>query len=248
PGRPPVLCPGCPHRGIFYVLHKLKLLVTGDIGCYTLGGLPPLEGMDTCVCMGASIGMAHGCELADPSLAERTVGVIGDSTFFHSGLTGLLNMVYNNGRGTVIILDNRTTAMTGHQDHPGTGKTLMGRDAPAINLEALVRALGVRRVQVVDPLDVARLTAVIKEELAAPEPSVIIARRPCALLQKERRPAVAVDAELCTGCRACLKLSCPAISVREQKAAVDAITCTGCGLCVQVCKFGALQEGGRQNG
>ncbi|MBE3587348.1 MAG: indolepyruvate ferredoxin oxidoreductase subunit alpha [Thermoanaerobacteraceae bacterium] len=248
PGRPPVLCPGCPHRGIFYVLHKLKLLVTGDIGCYTLGGLPPLEGMDTCVCMGASIGMAHGCALADPSLAERTVGVIGDSTFFHSGLTGLLNMVYNNGRGTVIILDNRTTAMTGHQDHPGTGKTLMGRDAPAVDLEALVRALGVRRVQVVDPLDVARLTAVIKEELAAPEPSVIIARRPCALLQKERRPAVVADAEACTGCRACLKLSCPAISVREQKAAVDTITCTGCGLCVQVCKFGALQEGGRQNG
>ncbi|RKO65592.1 indolepyruvate ferredoxin oxidoreductase subunit alpha [Desulfofundulus salinus] len=248
PGRPPVLCPGCPHRGVFYVLHKLKLLVTGDIGCYTLGGLPPLEGMDSCVCMGASIGMAHGCELADPSLARRTVAVIGDSTFFHSGITGLMHMVYNGGQGTVIILDNRTTAMTGHQEHPGTGKTLMGEPAPAVDLEALVRALGVGRVRVVDPLDMAGLTQAIQEEIAAGAPSVIIARRPCALLQRENRPPVRVDVEACTGCKTCLKLSCPAISVQDKKAAVDAIICTGCGLCVQVCKFGALKEGGENNG
>ncbi|WP_027355920.1 indolepyruvate ferredoxin oxidoreductase subunit alpha [Desulfofundulus thermocisternus] len=247
PGRPPVLCPGCPHRGVFYVLHKLKLLVTGDIGCYTLGGLPPLEGMDTCVCMGASIGMAHGCELADSTLSRRTVAVIGDSTFFHSGITGLLNMVYNGGQGTVIILDNRTTAMTGHQEHPGTGKTLMGEPAPAVDLEALVRALGVSRVRVVDPLKVAELTQAIQEEVACGAPSVIIARRPCALLHREKRPPVMVDREACTGCRSCLKLGCPAISVQDKKAAVEAITCNGCGLCVQVCRFGALKEGGENN-
>jgi indolepyruvate ferredoxin oxidoreductase alpha subunit len=207
-----------------------------------------MEGMDSCVCMGASIGMAHGCELADSSLAPRTVAVIGDSTFFHSGITGLIHMVYNGGNGTVIILDNRTTAMTGHQDHPGTGKTLMGEPAPAVDLEALVRALGVGRVRVVDPLDIAGLTQAIQEEAAAGAPSVIIARRPCALLQRENRPPVRVDGETCTGCKTCLKLSCPAISVQDRKAAVDAIICTGCGLCVQVCRFGALKEGGENNG
>lgn len=246
PVRPPVLCPGCPHRGVFYVLGKLKLTVTGDIGCYTLGGLPPLSAIDTCVCMGASIGMAYGFELVEPSQAAKTVAVIGDSTFYHSGMTGLLHMVYHRSQGTVIILDNGTTAMTGHQDHPGTGRTLSGEEAPAVDLEALVRALGVRRVRVVDPLDVARLMEAVKEEVAAPETSVIIARRPCALLRKEVRRPVRVEAELCKGCRTCLKLGCPAISVQGKKAAVDAMLCNGCGLCVQVCKHGALVEGGNK--
>ncbi|WP_027717970.1 indolepyruvate ferredoxin oxidoreductase subunit alpha [Desulfovirgula thermocuniculi] len=244
PVRPPVLCPGCPHRGVFYVLGRLKLTVTGDIGCYTLGALPPLSAMDTCVCMGASIGMAYGLELVDPERAAKTVAVIGDSTFYHSGMTGLLHMVYHKSRGTVIILDNGTTAMTGHQDHPGTGRTLSGEEAPVVDLEALVRALGVRRVRVVDPLDVARLTEAVKEEVAAPEVSVIIARRPCTLLKREPRRPVRVEEERCKGCRTCLKAGCPALSVREKKAVVDDVLCSGCGLCVQICPQGALVGGG----
>ncbi len=246
PPRPPVLCAGCPHRGVFYTLRKLKLIVTGDIGCYTLGGLSPLEGMDSCVCMGASIGMAHGAEKAVPELRGRTVAVIGDSTFLHSGITGLLDVVYNNGNSTVIIVDNSTTAMTGHQEHPATGKTLMGGDASVVDLEALVRALGVQRVVTVDPLDLEKLTAAVKEEVEAPTPSVIIARRPCVLLKRQSGQPVKVDQEACKGCKTCLKLSCPAISVKDKLCSVDAITCIGCGLCVQVCKFGALTaaEGG----
>ncbi|BAF61027.1 MAG: indolepyruvate ferredoxin oxidoreductase subunit alpha [Pelotomaculum sp.] len=243
PGRPPVMCPGCPHRGLFYALRGLKLTVTGDIGCYTLGGLPPLEALDCCICMGASIGAAHGAGKADPALAGRTVAVIGDSTFLHSGLTGLLNVVYNRGSSTVIILDNGTTAMTGHQDHPGTGRTLMGEPAPAVDLEALVRALGVRRVRVVDPLNLAETRAAVEEEVAAGEPSVIISRRPCVLLKKETRPAAVVLAEKCRGCKVCLRLGCPAISMKDGRAAVDPIACTGCELCVQVCREGALLKG-----
>ena len=243
PPRPPVLCAGCPHRGVFYTLRRLKLVVTGDIGCYTLGGLPPLEGMDSCVCMGASIGMAHGIDKAVPALKGRTVAVIGDSTFMHSGITGIATIVANSGDATVIILDNRTTAMTGHQNHPGTDKTLMGKEAPEINLELLCHALGVNRVTTVDPLDLTRLTEVIKEELAAPGPSVIIARRPCVLLKREVKPAVQVDQEVCQGCKTCLRLSCPAISVQDKKASVDAGICIGCNLCPQVCKFGALKGG-----
>jgi indolepyruvate ferredoxin oxidoreductase alpha subunit len=243
PPRPPVLCPGCPHRGVFYTLRNLKLTVTGDIGCYTLGGLPPLEGIDSCVCMGASIGMAHGIDKAVPGLKGRTVAVIGDSTFLHSGITGLLNAVYNGSDTTVIILDNRTTAMTGHQDHPGTGRTLKGAGAPEVDLTMLCKALGVQRVEVVDPLDLARLKEVIKAETAAPGPSVIIARRPCALLKREPKPAVTVDREKCKGCKMCLKLSCPAISVTDNKSSVDANLCVGCNLCVQVCKTGAMKGG-----
>lgn len=243
PPRPPVLCAGCPHRGVFYTLRRLKLVVTGDIGCYTLGGLPPLEGMDSCVCMGASIGMAHGIDKAVPGLKGRTVAVIGDSTFMHSGITGLANVVANRGDTTVIILDNRTTAMTGHQNHPGSGKDLMGEQTPEINLELLCQALGVPRVTIVDPLDMTRLTEVIKEELAAPDPSVIIARRPCVLLKREVKPAVKVDAEACEGCKTCLKLSCPAISMLDKKVVVNALACSGCNLCPQVCKFGALKGG-----
>ncbi|WP_027364424.1 indolepyruvate ferredoxin oxidoreductase subunit alpha [Desulfotruncus alcoholivorax] len=243
PPRPPVLCPGCPHRGVFYTLRRLKLTVTGDIGCYTLGGLPPLEGIDSCVCMGASIGMSHGIDKAVPGLRGKTVAVIGDSTFLHSGITGLLNTVYNGGDSTVIILDNRTTAMTGHQDHPATGRTLKGKEAPEVDLTMLCKALGVPRVEVVDPLDMAKLKEVVQTEVAASGPSVIIARRPCALLKRENRPAVTVDPEKCNGCKTCLRLSCPAISVTDKKSAVDPNLCVGCNLCVQVCKTGAMKGG-----
>jgi indolepyruvate ferredoxin oxidoreductase alpha subunit len=247
PVRPPVLCAGCPHRGVFYTLRKMKLLVSGDIGCYTLGGLPPLDGMDSCVCMGASISMAHGIEKAVPSLGEKTIAVIGDSTFLHSGITSLLDVVYNRGNTTVIIVDNGITAMTGHQHNPATGKTLMGKDAPLVDLEALVKALGVNRISVLDPLDLARLEATIKEELAAAEPSVIIARRPCVLIERKAVSPVTVREDLCTGCKACLKLSCPAISVLDKLCAVDPESCTGCNLCLQVCKFNALRKGGVAN-
>ena len=244
PGRPPVMCPGCPHRGLFYALKKLKLTVTGDIGCYTLSGLPPLEAMDCCVCMGASIGAAHGVSKANPAMSNSTVAVIGDSTFLHSGITGLLNMVYNNGSGTVIILDNSTTAMTGHQHHPGTGRTLMGAPAPAVDLETLVRALGVERVRVVNPLDLAKVQAIIREETSAAEPSVIISRCPCVLLTKETKPAVLVEKDKCIGCKICIRLGCPSISMQDRKARIDPVSCTGCGLCIQVCQEGALVKGG----
>ena len=244
PVRPPVLCAGCPHRGVFYTLRKMKLLVSGDIGCYTLGGLPPLDGMDSCVCMGASVSMAHGIDKAVSALGEKTVAVIGDSTFLHSGITSLLNVVYNNGNTTVIIVDNEITAMTGHQHHPATGKTLMGKDAPLVDLEGLVKALGIGRVKVLDPLNLSLLEQTIKEELSAQEPSVIIARRPCVLIDRQPSFPVTVDEELCTGCKACLKLSCPSISVTDKLCSVDPVSCTGCNLCVQVCKFGALREGG----
>jgi indolepyruvate ferredoxin oxidoreductase alpha subunit len=244
PGRPPVMCPGCPHRGVFYTLRRLKLNVTGDIGCYTLGGLPPLEAMDCCICMGASIGTAHGAEKADPAWAGHAVAVIGDSTFLHSGLTGLLNVVYNRGSSTVLILDNSTTAMTGHQQHPGTGYTLMGKSAPAVDLEALVRALGVKRVRLVNPRDLAEVAEAVKEEVAVREPSVIICRQPCALLDRQSAPAPRVLMEKCTGCKTCLGLGCPAIAIIDKKVSIDSGSCTGCGLCVQVCKTGALAKGG----
>lgn len=243
PPRPPVLCPGCPHRGVFYTLRSMKLTVTGDIGCYTLGGLPPLEGIDSCVCMGASISMAHGINKAVPGMKERTVAVIGDSTFLHSGITSLLNAVYNSSDITVLILDNRTTAMTGHQDHPATGRTLMGDEAPEVDLEALCRALGVKQVATVDPLDMAAVKEAISAGLAAKGPSVVIARRACVLLKRETKPPVVVDQETCNGCKMCLKLSCPAISVSDKQSSVDANLCVGCNLCVQVCKTGAMKGG-----
>lgn len=240
PARPPVPCPGCPHRGVFYILKKLKLVVTGDIGCYTLGALPPLESMDSCICMGASIGTAAGMERANPQLKGKLVAVIGDSTFLHSGITGLLNAVYNKSSLTLIILDNRTTAMTGHQDHPGTGRTLMGKPAPAVDLEKLAGALGVRRIRTVDPLDLKAVETAVKEETAAGEPSVIIAKRPCALLSKEAGTPVEVKTDLCSGCGMCIRLGCPAISMTDKKAGVNPVLCIGCGLCLQVCKTGAL--------
>ncbi|MBM7865750.1 indolepyruvate ferredoxin oxidoreductase subunit alpha [Heliobacterium gestii] len=244
PVRPPVMCPGCPHRGVFYTLRQLRLVVSGDIGCYTLGTMAPLEAIDTCICMGASISGALGMEKANPDLARRLVSVIGDSTFLHSGVTGLMDIVYNGGTSTVIILDNSITAMTGHQHNPSTGKTLMGKDAPVVDFVALAKALGVRRVVEVDPLDLDRLKAVIKEEVAAPEPSVIITRRPCALIVKNTETPL--ECVGCKGCKACLRLGCPALSLDKgtRKVVVNSALCTGCGLCAQLCLFNALRKAG----
>ncbi|MDA8441741.1 MAG: indolepyruvate ferredoxin oxidoreductase subunit alpha [Peptococcaceae bacterium] len=248
PARPPVLCPGCPHRGVFYTLNQLKLVVSGDIGCYTLGSLPPLHAMDTCVCMGYSIGGALGMEKADASMARRMVAVIGDSTFFHSGLTGLLDVVYNHGTITTLILDNRITAMTGQQENPATGKDLMGNPAPAVDLEALVRAIGVQRVQVVNPFDLADLKTVIQTELAALEPSVIIVRHPCVFVDPASpKPPVVVN-EACTGCKSCMKLGCPSLIYSDGKVEVDPTLCNGCNLCIKVCRFGAINSTGKEAG
>ncbi|WP_406677121.1 indolepyruvate ferredoxin oxidoreductase subunit alpha [Moorella sp. ACPs] len=248
PGRPPLMCPGCPHRGVFYVLKKLQLVVAGDIGCYTLGATPPLQAMDTCICMGASLGVAMGMEKArGPEFARRVVGVIGDSTFLHSGMTGLLDMVYNGSNGTLIILDNGTTAMTGHQDHPGTGYTAAHRQAPKADLEQIARALGVQRVQVVDSYDLEAVERAIREETSVAGPSVIIARRPCALLHKEKEAVYIVDKENCLGCRYCLELGCPALSFNGEQAVIDPIQCNGCGLCIQVCPAEAIRKAGEGN-
>ncbi len=240
PGRPPVLCPGCPHRGVFYNLNKLKAVVTGDIGCYTLGAMPPLSAMDTCLCMGASVGMAQGMEKAQgKDFARKTVAVIGDSTFLHSGLTGLMDVVYNNGTGTIVILDNGITAMTGHQHNPATGFTAKMQPAYKINLEELVQALGVSRVSVVDAYDIDAVYQVLKEEMAAEEPSVVIAQRPCALMLKGRLDKYAVGSE-CIGCRMCIRLGCPAIAMQEGVAVINAQLCTGCGMCARICPQQAI--------
>jgi len=248
PGRPPVMCPGCSHRGLFYTLKKLKLNVMGDIGCYTLGALAPLEAIDACVCMGASIGMTLGMARANPASAEKTVAVIGDSTFLHSGITTLLDAVYNKAPITVLILDNSITAMTGHQDHPGTGTSLQGEEAPAVNLEELCRSLGVRRVEVVDAFDLKAVKTTIKEELAAGEPSVVIVRRPCVFLLTEFDEPLIVDSELCTGCGTCIRLGCPALSLKDEKAMINSAICNACGLCEQLCRFDAIVPAGGKTG
>ena len=242
PGRPPVLCPGCPHRGVFYILNKLRLNVFGDIGCYTLGALSPFEAMDACVCMGASIGMAHGINKARGSdFAKKTVAVIGDSTFIHSGITGLINMIYNKGNSTVLILDNSITGMTGHQDNPATGYTIRREETIQLNLEKLCEALGIPDVRVVDPFDTTSLEETLKEELNKAAPSVIIARRPCALL-KSYQPGnqVSIDNNKCTHCRQCMGISCTAISDSGGQISINEAYCVRCGLCEQVCKFGAI--------
>lgn len=245
PARPPVLCPGCPHRGLFYVLKKLRLRVMGDIGCYTLGGLPPLSAMDSCICMGAGVGMAHGMAKADPDSAAKTVAVIGDSTFIHSGITGLIDIVYNQGASVVIIADNRTTAMTGHQDHPGTGKTLRREPTKALNLTKLARAVGVPHVFVVDPFNLAGTRKTLLKALKTPEPVVVISSRPCVLLGPVTPAPVPLNPELCRGCKLCLQLGCPALSFRD-RAEINPYLCVGCGLCAQVCRKGAIgKEGGR---
>ena len=242
PVRPPVMCPGCPHRGIYYVLAKNKITVLGDIGCYTLGAQPPLNAMDMTLCMGASISGLHGFNKAGGDDAvKKSVAVIGDSTFMHSGMTGLADIAYNMSNSTVIILDNSITGMTGHQQNPTTGYNIKGDPAGKIDLESLCRALGINRVTVVDPYDLKQCEEVIKRELAADEPSVIISRRPCVLLKyvKPKAPVIA-DAEKCVGCKSCMKLGCPAISFREKKAVIDTTQCVGCGVCEELCKFGAL--------
>ena len=244
PPRPPVMCAGCPHRGLFYTLKKNKLTVLGDIGCYTLGAVAPLNAVDSVICMGASVSGIHGfCKSQQGEADGKTVAVIGDSTFMHSGITGLVNMAYNESNATVIIVDNSITGMTGHQQNPTTGFNLKGDPCAKIDLESLCRAVGIRRVQVVDPYDLAQCDKVIKEELAANEPSVIISRRPCALLKYVKHKApLTVDAEKCVGCKACMQIGCPAISIIDGKAKVDATQCVGCGICQQLCKLGALKE------
>lgn len=244
PKRPPVMCAGCPHRGTFYVLSKLGLTVSGDIGCYTLGAVAPLKSVDTTICMGASVSAAHGMVKArGRNFSKQLVSVIGDSTFIHSGITGLIDIVYNKGNNTVIILDNSITGMTGHQDNPTTGFTIRKEPTVQVDLEALCHSVGVRRVRVEDPFDLKGFEAAVKEELAADEPSVIIAQRPCALLKTVKYTGhCAVDAEKCRKCKKCMKLGCPAISVDNGCVKIDENQCNGCGLCVGVCPFGAISK------
>ena len=241
PQRPPVMCAGCPHRGLFYTLAKNKVTALGDIGCYTLGAVPPLAALDTTICMGASISGMHGFTKAGGAEGRKVVAVIGDSTFMHSGVTGLINMAYNESCGTVIIVDNSITGMTGHQQNPTTGFNLKGDPCTKIDLETLCRAVGINRVRVVDPYDLSEVDAAIKEETAVDEPSVIISRRPCALLKyvKHKKPIIA-NSDKCIGCKACMKIGCPAISIADKKARIDNTLCTGCGVCAQLCKFDAL--------
>ena len=242
PARPPVMCAGCPHRGLFYTLNKNKCTVMGDIGCYTLGAVAPLAAMDMTLCMGGSISGLHGFNKARGAESEhKTVAVIGDSTFMHSGMTGLANIAYNQSNSTVIILDNSITGMTGHQQNPTTGYNLKGDPCTKIDLETLCRAVGIRRVRVVDPYDLAACDAAVKEELAAAEPSVIISRRPCALLKYVKHPGpIASDPDKCVGCKSCMRIGCPAISIVDGKAQIDNTLCVGCGVCQQLCKFDAL--------
>ncbi len=242
PPRPPLMCPGCPHRPVFHALRKMRAIVTGDIGCYTLGALPPLSAMDSCVCMGAGIGMAHGMRLAGRGGQDApVVAVIGDSTFAHSGITGLAHIAYNDGAGTVLILDNRITAMTGHQGNPMMGRTLMGTQSREIDIEGLCASMGVDRVVTVDPHDLAEVDRVLREEVAAEELSVVVFRSPCALLIKEKEQPFGVDSDACNACGACIKLGCPAIAKTEGgHAQIDITVCVGCGDCVQVCRFDAI--------
>ena len=244
PPRPPVMCAGCPHRGLFYTLKKNKITVLGDIGCYTLGAVAPLQAVDSVICMGASVSGLHGFSKSQQgAMDNKTVAVIGDSTFMHSGITGLVNMAYNESNATVIIVDNSITGMTGHQQNPTTGFNLKGDPCAKIDLETLCRAVGIKRVRVVDPYNLQQCDEAIKEELAANEPSVIISRRPCALLKyvKHKAPLL-VDQDKCVGCKACMKIGCPAVSIIGGKAKVDATQCVGCGVCQQLCKFDALKE------
>ena len=248
PGRPPVMCAGCPHRGLFYTLNKNKCTVLGDIGCYTLGAVAPLAAMEMTLCMGASVSAIHGFNKALGAESEgKTVAVIGDSTFMHSGMTGLANIAYNQSNSTVIILDNSITGMTGHQQNPTTGYNIKGDPAGKIDLESLCRSMGFHRVRVVDPYDLKACDQAVKEELAAAEPSVIISRRPCALLKYvKHKPPLAVNKDKCIGCKSCMKIGCPAISIKEGKARVDNTLCVGCGVCEQLCPVGAFESTGKE--
>ena len=248
PARPPVMCAGCPHRGLFYTLNKNKCTVMGDIGCYTLGAVAPLAAMDMTLCMGGSISGLHGFNKARGAESEhKTVAVIGDSTFMHSGMTGLANIAYNQSNSTVIILDNSITGMTGHQQNPTTGYNIKGDPAGKIDLESLCRAMGFNRVRVVDPYNLKECDQAVKEELAADEASVIISRRPCALLKYVKHKApLAVNKDKCIGCKSCMKIGCPAISMKEGKAHVDFTQCVGCGVCEQLCPVGAFESTGKE--
>ncbi len=247
PVRPPVMCAGCPHRGLFYTLAKHKITCLGDIGCYTLGSAAPLFALDSTLCMGASVSGLHGFNKAGGAdSAQKTVCVIGDSTFMHSGMTGLVNIAYNDSHSTVIILDNSITGMTGHQQNPTTGKTIKGDPALAVDLEALCHAIGIERVRVVDPYDLKACEEAVLEELAVDAPSVIISRRPCMLLKYVKaKPPVKVNEDKCVGCKMCMKLGCPAISMKDKKAHVDFTQCVGCDVCTQLCKVGAIEKGER---
>jgi indolepyruvate ferredoxin oxidoreductase alpha subunit len=240
PARPPVMCAGCPHRGVFYILNKLRLAVSGDIGCYTLGALAPLNALDTCICMGASVGVSHGFDKVGSPAAKKMVSVIGDSTFIHSGITGIINAVYNQSDITCIILDNSITGMTGHQDNPATGRTIKGEPAYKLNLEALLKSCGVGSVRVVDAYDLVELERVIKEEVERPGVSAIIARRPCALLNKKYPPALHIEQEKCMKCKSCLRIGCPAIESIEGGVRINPELCVACGVCETLCKFGAI--------
>ena len=245
PPRPPVLCPGCSHRGVFYAFKKLRLIVTGDIGCYTLGALPPLEAMDSCLCMGASVGMAEGLEKATgDDLKGKVIGVIGDSTFFHSGITGLIDIVYNQGTTKICILDNHITAMTGHQEHPGSGLSLRREPANRVDIEAICKAAGVKRVVKINPYDIEETIAVLKEEMRVDEPSVIIADAPCVIRDRIRfTDSYFVDAEKCNKCGICHRIGCPAIEKDEDgKAMINPLLCIGCDICLQVCKPNAIMK------
>jgi len=255
PPRPPTMCPGCPHRGVFYLLNRANAYVTGDIGCYTLGFMPPLNAMDTCVCMGASISVASGVVRAvSPEERRRVVAVIGDSTFLHTGLNSLMEMAYNRVPGTVVILDNRITAMTGRQENPASGYTLKGEPSPEVDIPLLCRSFGIRHVEVVDPYDLESTGRLLRQEMERDELSVIITNRPCCLIKGNDRfsreiPFV-IDQSACTGCRACLRIGCPAISwipdgTGKGKASIDPHLCTGCSVCQQLCRFDAIRRGER---
>ena len=241
PVRPPVMCPGCPHRGTFYVLKKLGLVVSGDIGCYTLGAVAPLASVDTTICMGASVSAAHGMAKArGEEFNKKLVSVIGDSTFMHSGITGLVDIVYNKGANTVIILDNSITGMTGHQDNPTTGRTIRGEETKQVNLITLCKGIGVEHVVVADPFDLKEFERVVKEETERDEPSVIIAQRPCALLKSVKYTGHCKITDKCKKCKLCLKIGCPAISWKDDHVEIDTTQCNGCGLCENLCAFGAI--------
>ena len=243
PGRPPVLCAGCPHRGLFYALKKLNVMVSGDIGCYTLGAMQPLGMTDTVICMGASVSALHGRNKANPDNSRKSVAVIGDSTFIHSGVTGLINIAYNQSNSVVIILDNSITGMTGHQQNPTTGLTIKGDPTAAVSLEKLAEAVGIEHIRVVDPYNLAECESVIREELAIDAPSVVISRRPCALLKKvKHNPPLKVNADKCRSCKMCMKIGCPAISMKDGKATIDFTQCVGCNVCKQLCKFDAIED------
>ncbi len=243
PVRPPVMCAGCPHRGTFYVLKKLGLVVSGDIGCYTLGATIPLQSVDTTICMGASVSAAHGMAKArGEEFNKKLVSVIGDSTFIHSGITGLIDIVYNKGNNTVIILDNSITGMTGHQHNPTTGYTIRGEETKQVDLVALCKSVGIEHVTVCDPFDVKKFEEVVKTEVMREEPSVIIAQRPCALLKSVKYSGKCVINANCKNCKMCMKLGCPAITLKDGKVVIDETQCNGCGLCINVCPFGAMEK------